>query len=412
MDVAYKPYTFARVPRATRAQVNLQQTALDAFGQPVLKDDFAPGLQAMLRKLLGVGCSWGAADVRVVSAAEVGGLLAPLGYFAVVGAAPGPHKVLVDLDPSLGAWCVERLLGGREAAVPARMLRAPTELELGVCSYVFLQLLTAFDHGLLGGKEWALRLERLVGSSEALQAAMGEATDYVGVGLRVQLGERLGYVRILLPQACITRHFGARLASTPDSPQALAHMRRCLAALPERTVVLRVIGAQLTLDPDDIANVEAGDIIVLENHALTRTDAGVRGDVRLVVGSGRHGRIDAKLIDALGESKLQIVDIAVQEQLEEPSMDDAPATPEPQDNLPQTAGLLREVDAAVAVELGRIRLNTAQLVRLRSGQVLRLARGATDPVDLVVGGKLFARGELIEVDGELGVRLTQVTGES
>lgn len=87
--------------------------------------------------------------------------------------------------------------------------------------------------------------------------------------------------------------------------------------------------------------------------------------------------------------------------------DDKPAS----DNLPETEGLLREMDRDVAVELGRIRLNTAQVVRLRAGQVLHLNRGATDPVDLVIGGKLFAKGELLEVDGELGVRLTQLTGE-
>lgn len=85
--------------------------------------------------------------------------------------------------------------------------------------------------------------------------------------------------------------------------------------------------------------------------------------------------------------------------------DNAPHT---EDNLAETEGLLRDVDASVAVELGRIRMTTAQVIRLRKGQMLRLARSPTDPVDLVVNGKLFAKGELIEVDGELGVRLTQL----
>ena len=83
---------------------------------------------------------------------------------------------------------------------------------------------------------------------------------------------------------------------------------------------------------------------------------------------------------------------------------------EAEDNLVQTEGLLRDVPAPVVVELGRIRLNTSQVVRLRVGQILRLPRGPNDPVNLVVNGKLFARGELIEVDGELGIRLVQVAG--
>ncbi len=80
------------------------------------------------------------------------------------------------------------------------------------------------------------------------------------------------------------------------------------------------------------------------------------------------------------------------------------------DNMAGTSGLLRDVPAPVVVELGRIRLNAAQVTRLKAGQIIRLPRGPNDPVDLVVNGKLFARGELIEVDGELGVRLQQVVG--
>ena len=45
---------------------------------------------------------------------------------------------------------------------------------------------------------------------------------------------------------------------------------------------------------------------------------------------------------------------------------------------------------------------------LHGGQILRLGRGPSDPVDLVVNNRVFARGELIEVDGELGVRLVQL----
>ena len=80
------------------------------------------------------------------------------------------------------------------------------------------------------------------------------------------------------------------------------------------------------------------------------------------------------------------------------------------DRLEENQGLLRDVAAPVGVELARVRLNTQQLIRLKKGQILRLDRGPDDRVDLVANGKCFARGELVEVDGELGIRLTQVTG--
>ena len=93
-------------------------------------------------------------------------------------------------------------------------------------------------------------------------------------------------------------------------------------------------------------------------------------------------------------------------------LNDEPTIQEPTDNLPETEGLLRDIDAPVVIELGRLKMNTAQVTRLKSGQILRLPRNANDPVDLVVNDKLFARGELVEIDGELGVRLVQVTGAS
>ena len=42
---------------------------------------------------------------------------------------------------------------------------------------------------------------------------------------------------------------------------------------------------------------------------------------------------------------------------------------------------------------------------LRPGQVIELSRSPGEPVDLVVAGKRIGKGELVEIDGELGVRI-------
>lgn len=80
------------------------------------------------------------------------------------------------------------------------------------------------------------------------------------------------------------------------------------------------------------------------------------------------------------------------------------------DNLQETEGLLRDVPAPLVVELTRLRMNTSQVIRLKQGQILRLPRSPSDPVNLVVNGKLFARAELVDVDGEIGVRLLELVG--
>lgn len=72
---------------------------------------------------------------------------------------------------------------------------------------------------------------------------------------------------------------------------------------------------------------------------------------------------------------------------------------------PEAAGLLDDVTVALVVELGRVSVSAADVMQLRPGQVIELSRAPGEPVDLVVDGKRIGKGELVEVDGELGVRI-------
>ncbi|MDP2340207.1 MAG: FliM/FliN family flagellar motor switch protein [Deltaproteobacteria bacterium] len=69
------------------------------------------------------------------------------------------------------------------------------------------------------------------------------------------------------------------------------------------------------------------------------------------------------------------------------------------------AGLLDDVTVAMVVELGRVMVSAADVMGLRPGQVIELSRAPGEPVDLVVDGKRIGKGELVEIDGELGVRI-------
>lgn len=70
--------------------------------------------------------------------------------------------------------------------------------------------------------------------------------------------------------------------------------------------------------------------------------------------------------------------------------------------------LLRDVDLSMTVELGRVRLKVRDLLRLGEGSVVELNRPAGAPVDVLVNGSLVARGEVVVVDDELGVRVTEL----
>lgn len=71
-------------------------------------------------------------------------------------------------------------------------------------------------------------------------------------------------------------------------------------------------------------------------------------------------------------------------------------------------GLLADVQVELAVELGRVKLPLRDLLALGPGAVLELDRAADAPVDVLVNGCLVARGEVVVIDGDFGVRVTSV----
>ncbi len=67
--------------------------------------------------------------------------------------------------------------------------------------------------------------------------------------------------------------------------------------------------------------------------------------------------------------------------------------------------LLSEVPVNVVVELGRVQLTADEVIRLGTGHIIELGRSPAEPVDLVVNGRLLAKGELVEIEGALGVKI-------
>jgi flagellar motor switch protein FliN/FliY len=81
-------------------------------------------------------------------------------------------------------------------------------------------------------------------------------------------------------------------------------------------------------------------------------------------------------------------------------------------DLPGPGGLGRLADVLleVTVELGRTTVPIGELLALDEGGVIKLGQPVTHPVDLLVNGLATARGEIVVVDGRLGVRITELVG--
>jgi flagellar motor switch protein FliN len=69
---------------------------------------------------------------------------------------------------------------------------------------------------------------------------------------------------------------------------------------------------------------------------------------------------------------------------------------------------LYEVPVELAVEIGRTHMTIRETLALGPGSIVTLNRLAGEPVDLLVNGKPIARGEVVVIDEEFGLRVTEV----
>jgi len=74
--------------------------------------------------------------------------------------------------------------------------------------------------------------------------------------------------------------------------------------------------------------------------------------------------------------------------------------------------LILDVQLNVAVELGRARMQVRDVLGLGPGSVVELDKHAGEPVEVVVNNKTVARGEVVVIDENFGVRITEIVSQS
>jgi flagellar motor switch protein FliN/FliY len=70
--------------------------------------------------------------------------------------------------------------------------------------------------------------------------------------------------------------------------------------------------------------------------------------------------------------------------------------------------LVLDVPVNLTVELGGCKLPMGEVLQLNPGSVVQLEKAAGEPVDLLVNGKLIARGEVVVLEERFGLRITEM----
>jgi flagellar motor switch protein FliN/FliY len=74
--------------------------------------------------------------------------------------------------------------------------------------------------------------------------------------------------------------------------------------------------------------------------------------------------------------------------------------------------VIMDIPVELSVELGRTQLQVREIMSLTSGTVIELDKTADQPVDLYVNGSLIGRGEVVVIDNNIGVKITEVFNAS
>jgi flagellar motor switch protein FliN len=89
------------------------------------------------------------------------------------------------------------------------------------------------------------------------------------------------------------------------------------------------------------------------------------------------------------------------------ALDPVPTLPSGDADLARVAN----VPVELAVEIGRTRMTIRETLALGPGSIVTLERLAGEPVDLLVNGKPIARGEVVVIDEEFGLRVTEIVSD-
>ena len=117
---------------------------------------------------------------------------------------------------------------------------------------------------------------------------------------------------------------------------------------------------------------------------------------------GRGDAVLVPLLGAAGPRAALVLGVDVPAETGPAASDDVRA---------QRLELLRGVEMEVNAELGRTRMTVNDLLALRPGAIIELDRTAGAPADLLVNGHLIARGEVVVIDENYALRITQILSE-
>lgn len=170
---------------------------------------------------------------------------------------------------------------------------------------------------------------------------------------------------------------------------------------------------EITTDPDDLAQLlppsDQREILVtykIESASLSGTFTQVipRNLVHSLMEASTEPE---KAAAAISDQRDYATSAKTPEVLEQPATFQPLISDEPKFDFPNLE-LILDIPLEIRVELGRSARKIREVLELGPGSVVELDKQAGEPVDILVNNKLFARGEVVVIDENFGVRITDI----
>lgn len=239
-----------------------------------------------------------------------------------------------------------------------------------------------------------------IGSDDAMDILWGKGSQQVlGLDATVAVPSAQGWARLFCrPDVQL---------GVPEPPSLAAEAARW-----ERCERLRMIPVDLAIEAgygflpvSSVLALQPKDIVILD-HFGPRPVTG--GPVALRLSGGIFpGFLDGAGVTIMAPFHLRAESMADTKE-EEATISTTSGEKAAQTSFPSES-LLRDLPVQIVCEIGRVTLSAREILELKPGSVVQVGRPLAGPVDLTAGGRVIARGELVDVEGELGVRLSEIT---
>ncbi len=337
------------------------------------------------------------------------------------------------VETPLAHAVVDRLLGFDRAFAETRLQLTP--VEWGVWTFLFIKMLEAFDlktdddqrprSESAAAPELSARLVTLdrVGPDPLDVAGLG---PMVTVRWPVRIGSVAAAVRLWVPESLVSQLMATRVPLTGSQAGDRHDLPAIAPGLPERIPASarlylsswRAEAGHVVLS-QGLKRLRVGSVLPLVQTNLSGTLARLEGTVDLTLdlsGQNVRFRIRARTVAEASGRLLRVEEATTSEpqpsgplplaRIESTSMDKPTHASVPGSSESKAPSL--DVPVTLTVELGRLNLTLTQLADLKPGDVVELNRHSRAPVELTSNGRLVARGELILIDTDLGVRVMNV----